>query len=286
MSEIRFEEVDAEVIVSEILMLRTDPEKAMFIVEGGGDEKLLWNVIDHEACEIIIAEGKENALAAMGIVKKECTPGVICLVDRDYDDFLGINVASDNVIVTEYHDIEQIILRSNALGKILLEMGSKQKVAKLTNGGKSVFEVLVDSAHPLGALRYVALRDKIPLKFKKMSYQSFDRKTIIADKKQMCRDIINHSKCDVNGNDMLDLINEVALQNHDRSMICNGHDLTELLGKALQSLIGSQKAIFVTKEEIESKLRLAFGINDFQKTKIYSDIVAWQQRNADFRVLA
>ncbi|MET0238548.1 MAG: DUF4435 domain-containing protein [Sphingobium sp.] len=286
MSEIRFDEVDPEVIVSEILMLRTDPEKAMFIVEGGSDEKLLWNFIDHEACEIIIAEGKENALAAMGIVKKECTAGVICLVDRDYDDFLEVDVATDSVIVTEYHDIEQIILRSNALSRILLEMGSQQKIAKLTNGGKSVFEVLVDSAHPLGALRYVALRDKIPLKFKLMSYQSFDRKTIAPDKAKMCRDVINNSRSDVKAADLLTLIQEVTSQNHDRYMMCNGHDLTELLGKSLQSLIGSVKAIFVTKDEIESKLRLAFGISDFKQTKIYLDIVAWQQRNVDFQVLA
>ncbi len=285
MPEVRFEEVDAEAVVSEILMLRADSEKAMFIVEGASDEKLLSNFINRETCEIIIAEGKDKALGAIEILQKESTQGIICLVDRDYDDFFEVNAACDNVIVTEYHDMEQIILRSDALRKLLSEMGSKQKIAKLTNGGKSIFDILVDAAHPLGALRFVALREKIPLKFKEMSFQSFGRKTIAADKSKLCKEVANNSKINVNIAELVESIEEVLSQQHDRYMMCNGHDLTAILGKALQSFIGSNKCIYVTKEEIESKLRLAFEKTDFQRTNIYSYIVSWQQRNLGFRVL-
>src|SRR4029077_15380883 len=62
---------------------------------------------------------------------------------------------------------------------------------------------------------------------------------------------------------------------HDPWRICCGHDLAFALGRALQFLVGTQNAASVSCEQIESRLRLAYGPEDFRATKLFEQIGAW-----------
>lgn len=285
MSETVFPEIDANVVVAEALMLRAESETAILIVEGSSDERMLWDFIDHDRCTMVIAEGKEYATDAVSILVKDGVKGVICLVDRDFDDFLGLNHANDNTIVTSLHDMEMLVVHSQALDKVFREMGSKSKLKRLKDAGETPLARILEAAYPLAVLQLISLRDHLYLKFNGLNLRSFDRKTLLPDEKGLCRDIINHSKSNLAVDDLHTLLVAEKENNYDRPIICCGHNVTELIGKSLQSLLGSKNAVLVTPEEIESRLRLAFSWTDFTETSVYSDVRAWEARNADYRVL-
>jgi hypothetical protein len=285
MSDSLFPEVDNEVVVSEVLMLRAENDKTILVLEGSSDGKLLWEFVDHDHCNVVIAEGKENALAAMTVVRVEGTGGVVCIVDRDYDDFLQIDNACDDVIVTEFHDMEQVVLHSNALSKLLREMGSKPKLDNIAATGRNPLDIVVEAAYPLGLLRYISLRDNLNLKFEGLSFRAFDRRTIQAQDAHLCRDVKNHSRSAIECNDLLLRLHGAKSNDHDKRMMCCGHDLMVLLGKGLLCLFGNQGAQSVEKVEIESRMRLAFSWEDFRSTTVYLDLKKWEESNQEYFVL-
>lgn len=284
MSEDLFPEIDGEVVASEILMLRADSDHAILVVEGGDDEKLLWNFLDQD-CYVVIAEGKCNALAAMGILEVEGVSGVVCVVDRDYDDFLGVNVANDNVIVNSFHDMESMVLRSAALPKVLREFGSIIKLNRINEDGTTVLEVLESFAKPLGVLRLISARDGLSLKFSGLSLRSYARQNLNLDEDKLCRDLKNHSQSHLTIGELRQRLNHELGAEHCPHMICCGHDLTSLLGKALQGLLGTNNATHVEKEKIELALRLAFSWEDFSHTEVFAQLEAWQMVNNGYRIL-
>lgn len=285
MSESLFPEVDGEVVVSEIMMLRAEKNQAILIVEGGSDEKILGDFIDYDSCSVVISEGKDNALAAIRIADSEGISGVICIVDRDYDDFFDIDVANDNIIVTEHHDMENIVLRSRALEKVLREYGSRTKVERLVAAGNPPFEILVRAGYSLGLLRYISLRDNLRLKFEGLNLRAYSRQNLTLDEERLCRDVCNHSRSALPPADLVARLNAAKGQGHCRYMICCGHDLTSLLGKALQSLIGSNNASISEREEIERYLRLAYSYDDFRISNVYGGLADWQTRNNGYQIL-
>jgi hypothetical protein len=88
--------------------------------------------------------------------------------------------------------------------------------------------------------------------------------------------------------DVVKLITSIAEQTNLlalKQLVC-GHDVIAALGVALQSLIGSRKAVHCAVLELESKLRLGFSLRDFSATRTYADIKAWEERNPPFCCVA
>ena len=109
------------------------------IVEGESDRNGYKHLIDTESCRIIPAHGKENALDALDILEEDDFPGVLAVVDADFWRLEGIKPSSPNLFITDTHDLETMILKSPALGKLLTEFGSDSKIEELTQqSGKSV----------------------------------------------------------------------------------------------------------------------------------------------------
>ena len=63
---------------------------------------------------------------------------------------------------------------------------------------------------------------------------------------------------------------------HDHWHMCCGHDLAEVFGLALQSLLGTQNAMVVRGEQIERAMRLAYSAVDFVKANLYKKIKNWE----------
>jgi hypothetical protein len=54
---------------------------------------------------------------------------------------------------------------------------------------------------------------------------------------------------------------------------------------SLRALFGNETAQATKAEEIESKLRMAFGLHDFRATKLFQAIINWERANVPFVVL-
>jgi hypothetical protein len=58
--------------------------------------------------------------------------------------------------------------------------------------------------------------------------------------------------------------------------LCCGHDLTTIFGIGLQRILGSQKAILVARDVVESLMRLAFGLEELRLTSMFQEIRRWE----------
>ena len=280
------DEANAESVAGEIVLLRAQNDlSAILILEGVDDRKLLSRFIDEKVCEIVISYGKQFSVEGLRKARTHGVVGVVAIVDRDYDDHLGVSIVDQDIIVTDDHDVEMMLVMSPAFDRVLGELASREKVKSLLAEWTDVHTFLRETVHPIGALRYHSLKNNLSFKFKEMKYKFVGRSCEI-DNVEMIREIANHSRIfQYDEQHCIESIEEWRDKEHDRWSICCGHDFTTVFGRALVSVIGSNNIIFVTQEHIERQLRLAYSTDDFRNSGLFNSIVQWEQANRPFRVL-
>lgn len=130
---------------------------SLLIVEGPTDKKLYGQFIDTSRCQIIIAYSKATAIEALSTLEKDNCLGILAIVDADFDVLEDTLSTSHNLLLTDTHDLETMMLQSPALEKLLTEYCSEGKMATFEEKhGKDVRAKLVESATPVGYLRWAS----------------------------------------------------------------------------------------------------------------------------------
>lgn len=279
------EEVPGATAAAEAEMLRTRGPATIVLVEGGSDERFLSKFVDLGHCEIVIAQCRANALGALEILRSRRLSGVLCIIDRDYDDVLNVVRNDPEIVLTDERDLDSLLFFSPALDRILLEIASRPKVGALMAKGSNARAIVVDAATELGKFRAASHKTGASLKFKGIKYDFIDRKTLSISRKKMIETVLSNTTSREAGaidwNEQIDKFDGSGLSNS----VCCGHDLTRILGKALQSLIGNLSGRQSTREAVESQLRLSYGVDDFRLTQMCREIKNWELRSAPFVVL-
>ena len=104
-------------ISAEIKMMRMVHDGAFLVVEGVSDVRF-WSTRRHDNCELVNGEGKGNVVGAIGRLDAEDIPGVLGIVDDDYNSLMGIIRTSGNLVATDAHDLECLLCRSPALESV------------------------------------------------------------------------------------------------------------------------------------------------------------------------
>ena len=279
------DEITASSVVAEIVLLRAAALKTILIVEGGTDERLLSVFVDDTQCDTVISYGKPNALQAREMARHKNIPGLLCILDTDYLEFLGALPKDDDVIFTDEHDIEIMLIKSSAFDRLLAEMGSQEKLQTIRNRGADPREIIRDSGHDLGIFRLLSLRDGLNLTFHNLRYGFIHRRSFAVNLSDMIDEVFNSSmrRCE-NREALTRAIAEWRAKPHDAWRVCSGHDLTAILGRALLALFGSQSAQATRRDEIESKLRMAFSGEDLRATQLFVAVLHWEKSNQPFLV--
>ena len=125
------EYITGDSIANQVRMTRSAFAGAFLILEGETDVLVFQSFIDERECQTVFADGKQNALAAIGILDDDNLKGVLCVVDADFDHLENRVPLSDNVLLTDLHDLECMMLVSPAFDKLLREYASgDRKVAQ------------------------------------------------------------------------------------------------------------------------------------------------------------
>lgn len=266
--------------LDEIVFRRSLYHGTFVIVEGSSDLKFYSQIVVEDG--IVIASNKAMAIEILENLNLENALDVIAIVDKDFDELREILPQIPNLFFTDSHDLETLLIESPALGKVLNEFGSIEKVKNL---GQDVRDVLLKAGCAIGYLLWISLQDKLQLKFEGIQYSSFlDKKSLVLDEINLIKEVRNKSnKPALNINDLQQRMNELKNPNHDRWQVCRGHDLVEILSFGLLQAFGSQKAADVKTEMLERSLRLAYETSYFSQTKLYSALKEWEkQHNAQF----
>lgn len=275
-------------VINTIMMLRPNsPHLSFLIVEGTTDEKAYENFIDTKKCRIVAAHSKDNAKDAIGILEAEQFVGMLAIVDADFDVLTGEIPASANILLTDTHDLETMLLQSPALEKVLTEFGSKEKIARQ---GKEVREVLLEAGAPIGYVRWISLQEGLNLTFEGLDFGKFidiEEHTLVIKVSALIVAIKNKSqKHALVEQDILDRVATCQKNAHDPWHVCCGHDLIEILSLVLRKALGTNDAKDVKPDIIARSLRLAYERAFFCETRLYASMQAWERANQPFKVLA
>jgi hypothetical protein len=274
-------------IANEVRMKRTQFSGAFLLTEGPTDARF-YKFFVSDLCRVINAHTKEIALTALAILESERFPGVLAIVDTDYWRADRVALASDNIVVTDGHDLETMIIQSPALDRVLAEFGSEEKIsAYFAARGLGVREAIAHSALPLGYLRWLSVREKLSLDFEGVRFGSFvQRRDLAVDVRRMVAAVASRSgRQDLGVEYLLAKLTELEGLGNDPWDVCCGHDLVEVLSIGLRQLFGTRDIKDIFPEVLTSHLRMAFEGSYFRRTRLWQLIARWEQSNSPYEVL-
>ena len=240
-----------------IRLKRQEHEGSFVVVEGRDDRLFFEQFVDRQYCLVIVADGKQNVADVVSILEADSFPGVAGVVDADFDHLEGIRPASDNIIVLETVDLEALLIRSTALDRALVELGSLDKIAGF---GASVRETLLAAALPIGCLRLHSRRAGLNLTFEGLHYRRcVDATTLMIDIFSLIREVENRSqRFDMRRQDVAHEIEIVRDSIEDHWLVCYGADMVEILALSLRSTLGTNSAQEVAPKVVRQCLRLGY----------------------------
>lgn len=277
------EQITPDRIANSIRLLRSDHEGVFLIVEGHSDKLIYERLVNKQEVRITIASGKNNAIKALSILEKENFCRVVAVIDADFSRIEQQISDSNNLFLTDEHDLEMMLIKSAAFDKLLKERGSEEKIAAFS---KDIRETLLKLGQEIGKLRLLSLRNELDLKFEGLKFGKFiDKKNLSIDIDKLIISIKNHSqKLSLDEQQIKQYLSVISDENHDPWQLCCGHDFISILAIALCKVLGTWNANDVKKEDWERELRLAYELSYFYQTQIYQLMVNWQSNNHPYQI--
>ena len=283
------EYITGHTIANRVRMRRQVHKGAFLVVEGPDDSKVFRALIDQEACVIVVALGKDTVLEALSILNSDSFSGALGIVDADFDRVVRESNQTENVLRTDGHDLECMLLSSSAFDKVLLEHGSADRVKNFVQErGGLIAALLAKAATPIGYLLMVSLENDYGLTFGGLSFRRFvDPVTLMIDVPTMIKAVLDKSQNHALNVDMLsDDMAARSQPDHDPWQISRGYDILCILSFALQRTLASRQSAEVATDVLRRELRLAYTTDDFARTRLYQLISEWEQGNGPYRVLS
>lgn len=269
-------------IEAEILMTRQTHKGSFLLVEGDDDSRFWRMRVAEKICEVVLGGGKPNVVGAIGRLDNRRFRGALGIVDADFDPLENRPLSSVNLIATDTHDLEGLLLRSYALERLLVEYGNRRKIEKFEkDSGLKVREALLERGLVFGRLRWLALRQGWSLDFRQYPPERFIKPdTWTVNAADLVKEISQNVGISIEAIDSL----LKTLQYPDPWRICQGHDLLAILRLGLQKVLGNLKSNKGVKD-LAALLRTAFHKDDLANTRLHADIRVWEKSNRPYRIL-
>ena len=273
------DQITPDSIANRIRLLRGDHEGVFLIVEGHSDKLIYERLVNKQEVRVTIASGKNNAIKALSILEKEDNfRRVVAVIDADFSRIEQQIPHSNNLFLTDEHDLEMMLIKSAAFDKLLKERGSEEKIKAFT---EDIRETLLKLGQEIGKLRWLSLRNKLDLKFEGLNFKNFiDQKNLSINIDKLIISIKNHSqKPSLDEQQIKQDLSVISDENHDPWQLCCGHDFIDILAIALCKVLGTWNANDVKTEVLERELRLGYELSYFYQTQIYQLMVNWQSNH-------
>lgn len=251
---------------------------SILLLEGSTDARLYGNFTDGKKCRILPADGKENALGALQILVQDGWQGVLAIVDADFGHLEKLKPVNRNVLFTDTHDLETMLLASPALEKVLREF--KINLEKLS---ESFREEILEVAKLVGYLRWLSITKNFNLTFDVLDFDDFlVGESLTVDKAKLIKALqVASHRASVSWPNVPQQIIEIVDTSHDLWQVCCGHDVVSTMSVALRRKFDRNLEPHI----LEKNLRLAYELRYFSATILYRSIKEWESNNKPFTVL-
>ena len=277
-------------IANEVLFVRDTYKGPVLILEGDNDAKFFHRFVEDSEMEIIPAWGKANVLDAIEILESHGgVQGFMGIVDADFGHVDGSLPTSRNIVVTDDHDVEMMIVKTKAFSAVLRELGSRAKVRNFPGGERGIRDALMQEALIVGHLRHLSVTDDLRLRFEGLDFDKIvDRNSLKMDMDEMIERVFALTRNpQLERAEIRDGLSELVEDaTDDPYQICCGHDFIAILGIGLRKVVGSKPRAETSPKELGKALRLAYESADFRQTKLYSDAKQWSQRHRGYDIFS
>ena len=278
-------------IANEVLLARDAYKGPVLILEGDNDAKFFHRFVEDSEMEIIPAWGKANVLDAVEILESHGgVQGFMGIVDADFGHVDGSLPTSRNIVVTDDHDVEMMIVKTKAFSAVLRELGSRAKVRNFPGGERGVRDALMQEALIVGHLRHLSVTDDLRLRFEGLNFDKIvDRNSLKMDMDTMINNVFELTKNppQLERAEIRDRLLELEKDaTDDPYQICCGHDFIAIFGIGLRKVVGSKPRAETSPKELGKALRLAYESADFRQTQLYSDAKQWSKRNRGYDIFS
>ena len=287
--------ITAERVANQVMMLRSQREGSFLLVEGATDAKVFRGLIDCDRCRLVIAHSKHNAAKAIRLLDERGLKGALAVVDADYWVLEAVRLGSPNLLLTDSHDLETMLLRSPALERVISEYLPGDELGRADSIAHRVREGLLAVGVPLGYLRWVGFRRQIGLNVNCVSVEGFvdlpelkvDLDRLIALVKAGTKGLV------LSAAELRREVEALSRRDGDPWHIVQGHDLIEIMEVALplavEEALGARVAQRVRRkarnEKMDEDLRLAYRPSFFAATRLYVSIRRWEDDNRPYVIL-
>jgi hypothetical protein len=253
------------------------------VVEGSDDRRLFAKLVHPDRCSIVGAYGKDNVVKVVSILDASGFEGILGIGDKDFDEIENIEHTSPNLIFTDEHDLECMMIRSEALFRVLIENATEIKLQAFEEREGAVKDALLKRAQVIGCARLISRRHNLRLDFDEMKFRFIDDENLGLDVDRLVNQIVSRTnQCTVTRPELRRMIENEMAKNHDAWQVSCGHDIVSILAIAIRRCIGSTTSAEADPTLIASKLRLAYSVEDFHSTSMFFAICSWEARQPQF----
>ena len=264
------------------------------VVEGESDEKFFKKFLDFNTCGVSnIGEndkGRDNNKASvLDFIEKQNKQNKKCylgIIDADFDHVLHKDQIPANVVMTDYHDMEMLILNSRPnMSSIYAELANPILIKEYEKTNNKLFiDSIMNVAYEIGLLKLVCInKDKYhQLCTKDLNYSDCIDKMFNIDLNELISRVVRSNPR--KGATEFEISNQISNEknkNHDIYQICCGHDVTKILELCFTSKngLGFGNEAAINPSRIESLLRAIYTADAFKKTAMYKSILEWEDKN-------
>ena len=264
------------------------------LVEGPKDSKLYGKFFNQEHLSIKEAFGNQKVQDIFNLLTERGFDRKLGIIDSDFRKITGEEIDVDGIFMTDYHDIEVMILKTKALDDVLQLFCSQTKIKKFERKeGISIRDKILDIGKEIGYLKLANKIYDLGLVFKpknpegkQIKYKNFvcDSKLDYLGDEPLITACINYS---VNKSqnlkskeEIIENLDKIKREEYILEQLVNGHDLSNILFILIKKIFKSNNQMLSSFNSIEDSLTLAYDFNDFKETELYEKIKNWSiQKN-------
>lgn len=287
-----------DVVKNTIYFSRKKNKNGVFLlVEGTSDVGFYKEIIDKKSVNIIpigedksgIVSAKDRVISTIKNLNSSNISGVLAIVDTDYDEIMGNKQDIDNLIYTDGHDIETMILESGVYDKFENEYGNEKNIDAYEENCGKIFDNILNYGCEIGKIRLLSIKSNLSLDFKTINLEEFFNESLQFDYDNYLKQILYASKKLQMRESLKDILKKDD-QKYNIWQLCRGHDLSELIvvfySEKSRFKLGNKKARYLKAETVEQFLRAAYYAPVFfKKTKMFTSMQEWQTENKEWRLL-
>lgn len=279
--------------IANAILQKTSFKGVYIIVEGNNDYTLYSKFTNKEICKAEIAFGNQNVIDVIDELGKRGFTDALGIVDSDFRKLDGEIEENENILMTDDHDLEMMIFKSDALDTVLDHYSKQEKIEAFQkeNGNKCLRDIFLDLAMPLGYLKWANKKNELGLVFKPtnrdgnlLNISEFIPPTTMkfSTYEDMVQTVLNYSinksKVKTSKTQAVKLTKELINKTHSLLQLCNGHDIIHIIALSLRRKLSNLNANAIKLEQLEKEFVFAYDSLHFQETELYKQLKIWEHK--------